>query len=688
MPDEKWYKKSYRRNLIDMHIEDWDEDFFSKLNSRQYAGLLKRSKVQTAMVYSNSHVGLCNWPTQNGRMHSGLKGKDFLGEMIKLLHDDGISVIVYFSLIYDNWAFEHDPSWRIVNRYGCNSREKSEQAGSRYGVCCPNNKGYREYAVNQTKELCQKYKYEGMFFDMTFWPTVCYCPSCVERLMNETGMDIPTVIDWKDERWLSFQKKREEWMTEFVNLITTTVKELKPETTVEYNFATVSLPWTFGVSEGMTKACDYVGGDFYGGILQQSFICKLYKSLTANEPFEYMTSRCDPNLTFHTTTKSKEYLEQHVYVTLAHNGAFLFIDAIDPAGTIQPRLYDTMGDIFSKSMQYEPYLGGGMCSDVAIYYSVTSKMCFEANGKDVKDGVSDSRQPHLGAALGALETLKRSHIPVSVIGKSNLKELSDYKVLILPDVHFMDDEEATAIREFVEKGGSIYASGHTYHKFFDEVFGIEPQGETKEDFTYMTPTEAGKFLMPGIDAVAPMTVNGKQFIVKALCKDEVMARVTLPYTDPSDNTKFASIHSNPPGISTQHPALIYRGFRKGRVIWVSSSVEAAQPEINRKAFLEIIRELGGRDFSFEANAPAAVEVVMFHQPKNKRYIVSLINEQELLPPVPVHDVTVSVRLDGKKVVNAKLLPDGSELTIEVKDGYAVVKVPNLDIFHMFMLSYE
>ena len=77
MGNKQWYKNSYRRNLVDMHIEDWDEKFLSKFDPDNYVDLLKVANVQTAMVYANSHVGYCYWPTKSGYMHSGLIRKRY-----------------------------------------------------------------------------------------------------------------------------------------------------------------------------------------------------------------------------------------------------------------------------------------------------------------------------------------------------------------------------------------------------------------------------------------------------------------------------------------------------------------------------------------------------------------------------------------------------------------------------------
>ena len=78
---------------------------------------------EAAMVKGKPHTGLCYYPTKVGRMHRGLKGYDFLGEMIKACHANNIAVIAYFSQIFDNWAYEEHPAWRVVTAEGKNMRQ-------------------------------------------------------------------------------------------------------------------------------------------------------------------------------------------------------------------------------------------------------------------------------------------------------------------------------------------------------------------------------------------------------------------------------------------------------------------------------------------------------------------------------------------------------------------------------------
>jgi hypothetical protein len=682
----KWYQGSYRRNLVDMHIEDWDESFLSLLDPETYVGLLKKAQVQSAMVYANSHVGYCYWPTKTGQMHRGIGGKDMFGQITALCHKEGINVIAYYTLVYNNWAYDHDPSWRVVDVNGKASRERSGRAG-RYGVCCPNSPGYRNFVERQLRELCGSYDLEGIFLDMTFWPGVCYCPSCRERFAQEVGGEMPTIIDWQDARWLAFQRKREEWLREFAAFATSTARRYRPDITVEHQSSVFTHNWMLGTTLGLAEHNDYLGGDFYGGFAQQSFICKLYDSVTPNRPFEFMTSRCYPGLVDHTTLKSKEMLELHTYLALAHNGAFLFIDAIDPVGTLNPKVYETMGQIFGQSKDYEPYLGGSMCQDVGVYFSLDSKMDFADNGKQVD--ASGRRMPHLDAALGAARTLRESHIPFGVISKSNLKDTSPYQVLILPNVLMLSEEEVEDIRRFVADGGGLYASGGASPPLLDQVFGVSLEGETEERVTYIAPTPKGRTLvMADVDPSYPLAVFQPQAKARASDRDEVLATLTLPYTDPADGARLASIHSDPPGATTDYAAVVYRAYGKGRAMWVSAPLETAEQSPHRRVFAQMIRELATKPFSFEAHAPSAVEVTLFHQPDKKRFLVNVVNEQEQLPPIPVSNVTVRVRTNDRKAARAALLPDDKPLPFVARGDYVEVTLPELNIFQMLMVAYE
>lgn len=45
-----WYTKSYRRNLVDMHIEDWSDEFLSEFSPDEYYNNLVRGKIQSRSI--------------------------------------------------------------------------------------------------------------------------------------------------------------------------------------------------------------------------------------------------------------------------------------------------------------------------------------------------------------------------------------------------------------------------------------------------------------------------------------------------------------------------------------------------------------------------------------------------------------------------------------------------------------
>jgi len=695
MKNRVWYRKSYRRNIVDIFTEDWDESFLSQLDPATYVKILKTGKVKSTMIYANSHVGCCFWPTKTGYIHKGIGERDILGEIIDLCHKEGLDVIVYYSLIFNNRAYEQHPEWRILDLNGKASREREGRIG-RYGVCCPNSPGYREFVLDQIRELCQNYDFEGMWFDMTFWPAVCYCPNCKRRYKEEVGEDMPTIVDWDDPSWVRFQKKREEWLAEFAGMATNAVKKYKPEATVVHQSATVPLSWAFGVTHLLTEHCDFVGGDFYGGVLQQSFICKLYYNLTPNMPFEFITNLRYPNNVDRIMTKPKELIEAQSFLTIAHNGAFLINDTIDPIGTLEERGYRILGEIYDEISKYEKYLGGNLCQDVAIYFSFDSKMSFADNGKKASiwawssEGFS-SRLPHVEAALGAAEALRTNHIPFGVITKRNLEDLPRHQVVVLPNVLRLSDEEADAVKEYVAAGGSVYASKYTLRSKLSEMLGVTSMRETREKFTYIAPTSQGETLLPGVTKKYPLAIPDSQIEAEFPSKEGIMATITLPYTHPDDPLKFASIHDNPPGVPTDYPAIIYKEFGKGKIIWSSASIETSAIRFleHRSIFVHMIRSLAREPFSFEADAPGCVEVVLFHKPDEKRYLINIVNFQSEIgmPNVPVHDILLRVKVKGSPVRTISL-PDETSIPFTKNGEFTEIKVPTVQTFKMLALDYD
>lgn len=690
-----WYKTSYRRHLLDMHIPDWNPKFLAKLDAERYVDLLEQARVDTAMVYTSSCLGICYWPTPIGHMHTGLQGRDFIGKMVELCHDRGINVILYHNF-WSKWAYETYPEWRFLSAKGEGTAEYLWQPG-RYGVCCLNSP-YREFLIRQVEDLATRYEAEGMWIDMIHWPySVCYCEHCRQRYFTETGGELPTRVDWHDPEWIRLQRIRERWLAEFAASITAAVKRIRPAMSVGHQCASWSVGWQNGLTGDFFRQTDYTSGDFYGDALFQSFTCKALYHLTENKPFEFMTSR-SPDLTHHTTMKSPDLLRAHAYSALANHSAFLIIDAIDPDGSMDASVYETIGDLYRELETYSGYFrpDAEACQDVAIYMNFESQIEFTDQGKPVMDTSTEKR--FIRNAMKVANVLIEHHIPYGVVTKKNLGELSRFQVLLLPNLAMMDEEETEAIRQFVQAGGGLYASrstsltdkqGKRHSNFLlADVFGVDAVGETDESITYMAPAITGDDRFTRYSREIPLTVLGRQTKVKAHLDSRVTAWLTLPYTSPEDRSQYASAISNPPGIETQFPSLIEHGYGAGRTLYAAGELEAMDDAEHKEIFARLLLSLAAKPFAFYAEAPGSVELTLFHDKDDQRYLLHMVNFQKELPNIPVYELRVRVRLSGHIPQSVCLAPGEEQLAFSVDGDFVEFVVPKLETYTLCVVNYS
>ena len=686
MGKKDWYKDSYRRNLVDMHIEDWNGEFLSKFDPRFYFECLKKARIQSPMIYLHSHVGLCNWDSESGLTHRAFKGDNRIKTLIDLCHSEGMDVVGYYSLIFNKDEYERNPGWRMIDPKGNPSRSNKETGfmkGGRHGLICPNNGGYRSFLQKQFAELLDAYELEGVFLDMTFWPMICACESCGKRFMAETGLMIPKYPDWKDKTWLLFQARREEWMGEFADFCTAEFKNRQPSITVEHQFSTIAANWQFGSTDRIGDASDYAGGDLYGGHYQESFICKLYYEITKNQPFEYMTSRCEPFLSVHTTTKSVDVLRLHNLLVVAHHGAMLFIDAIDPAGTMDARVYDDIGSVFAESMPYEKYLKGSFYSDVAIYFDLKSKFnaCARPDPEKPEHSV-----PQLDAALGASIAFSDANILYTAIPGGKREKIKDKRAVAVCEAPLLSDEEISDLARYVEGGGRLYISGATNPKLAGALLGLTCEGLTEENVTYISPTEKGAGVFGDrYTADIPLTYSGRQVLAKNPAGHDVLATITLPYTNPDDTSVFASIHSNPPGVKTEYPSLIIGGYGRGRVLWSASAFEKNPQKSHKRIWLNAFKLLGGDICRIEGAAPEHVQFTLFDDEADGCMYLNVVNVSESETISPVAPFVCSFR-PHREVGGIESLPDEKAVESSVCGGRLEFTVDGLDIFRMYRIK--
>jgi hypothetical protein len=721
----------YRRMLVDMHIGDWDERFLSKLDPAKMVRLYKLAGLTSVMYYAQSHLGLCYWPTKTGQMHAGLRGRDFVGETLACLRKARMGACIYYSLIYNNWAYLEHPQWRLVPATG----QAQQTNGGRYGRCCPNNPDYRSFARAQVEELLKGYRFDGLFYDMTFWPRVCICEHCRARFAKEAGAEIPSTIDWLSPRWCEFQAARERWMIEFATLMTNHAKAVSPGITVYHNFASSASNWVPGVSFDIRRANDLIGADLYGDAVEQLAACKSMANLADNRPIEFMTSRC-VSLVEHEHNKSAEVLRLQTLAATLFSAATFFIDAIDPDGTVHEGVYKSLRKAYAEAARYEPFLGGEPVEDVAIYYSSESKMDFAENGRPLAEGAVWRRTyPHLSAVRGFTRLLQQAHIPFGIITRKRLASLDRYKVVVLPNVLRMDEDEAAAFREYVRRGGRLYASRYTSLTetrgvrrsdfMLADVFGCHFAADDLGDVTYLKPRRGALSKAAGPQNYLSMLFRGDAeggapgtLRLADRAEGKVLAALTLPYSKDWGTVydqNWASIHSSPPWTDTATPAVVSNRFGKGTCVYSAADIECKEGEANDRFLLALIRSLLGNRQSASADAhpcvwmavtdqhvgrgegvsPSCAEgilpsVVSSVSSSSGRLLLGFLNYPAQPPAIPIAQVPFTLRPPkGKTFTRLLSLPTLQRVAFQkAAHGTLRATAKNLEGLQMFLAEYE
>jgi putative glycosyl hydrolase-like family 6 (GHL6) protein len=691
------YQRGWRRMLVDMEVPGFDVGFLRDFDPIAKADLYARADLASVMFSCKALTGLCFWPTDVGEAHPGIGGRDVVGETAAALAERGIAACAYYSVIYDNWAYEHHPDWRFDPVYARSSPTPSPS--DRHGLCCPNNPGYRDFIAAQIADLYGRYDFECAFCDMSFWPGVCGCAHCRDRLRAEEGIELPETVDWTDPAWCAFQAARERWITDFQSLVTDSMREARPGIAVYHNFASAPYDWTLGVPFKVTEQSDFLGGDLYGDALEQLVLTKLMSNLSRSRPVEYMTF-ATTSAYEHVQLKPLDHMRSQVLGASSQGSAFMFIDAVDPVGTANPRVYDRVREAFESARPFEPWLGGEPIEDVAVYFSSESKMDHGENGSSLAElEFQPGPYPHLQAVRGACRILQRAHLAFGVITRRQLDDLDRYRVLVLPNVSRMDGDEVAAIRAYVGRGGRVYASGYTSlvetsgvrHDDFmlADVFGVHLDSEELGRVMFVRPAtdRMRKLFDPQRHLTAtplPGALEGGLLRVRLDRGTRLLATLSLPYGHPAmghvDARNWGSIHASPPWDDTDVPVLVDRRHGDGRAVYSSLDIEREESDASDRLFAWLIGDLLGKEASVTCNTHSGVWVTAFRGPEEGTIRITLLNSPQSAVP------SAKLRLrrpSGRRWVQLEDQPSGRAVPFRVAaDGSLramVRRLPELTI---------
>lgn len=677
----------YSSFIVDSHITENHDSCLSRLDAAKFIGTVKRTGVDSFMVFACCHNGNCYYPTRVGTMHRNLNGRDFFGESVSLLRKAGISPRAYYTVVYHRRSARANPDWRVLQVDGTQNHRRSWH-------CCPNSRGHRDFAKAQLQEIAA-YDIDSIFVDMTFWPGICICHNCRTRFLKEFGRDIPTTVDWHNAQWVQFQRAREQWLSEFGHELTDAIKAVNPKIAVAHQFSPVLLGWMYGQSHALSLASDRPSGDFYGGRDQQRIGTKVLAAFERSLPFEFMTSRC-VTLYDHTSSKSDAELFCSCVTTLANGGTYILIDVLNPDGTLESAFYDRAEELGKRLRPFAErlkQLKPRIQADTALYFSMASNVRRDHNDMSTRDimnpannmlAVSDLKP--VQELIGTSIVLNRCKIPYRVL-TDHSTDFNGLKSIIINDAAYMSAEETARIRQFVQKGGTLIATGLT--SLYDQdgqssgdfalkdVFGVSYTGKFSKHWNYVVPAEGE---MISNDVPGPL-VNATTALV--------LARVAEPLYDRDDLEHFMAYHSNPPGPPGPHAALTVHHFGRGTCVYLHSSLLAKQQESQQLFGASIFQKFAPSSILLSCDAPESVEVTLLRGTRAGTYLLCLVNYQHTLPNIPIHDIHLVVRLPcGGTASRCRSVATNHAVEFDREVDALRVTIPRLETVEMIEIEMK
>lgn len=605
---------------------DWDADDF--------VARLIGAHVTSVTLFAKCHHGMSYYPSRVAPQHPSLTF-DLLGSQLRAVQSAGIRAPIYVSVGWDVYAADAHVEWRQFDSDGRPIGPLDGQPGWPW-LCL--NTPYAEYVLAQLEEILGTYRCDGFFFDIVWTDERgCYCPTCVAEI-RAAGGD-PTDMHDREAQADAVARR-------FMARAAKVIGAAAPEATVFFN-SRFGLRFVEEVSLYSHVELESLptGGYGYGHFPLWSRFAR-----TTGLPVVGMTGRFQGDWADWSGLKSVSALAFEAGTILATGDAVSIGDQLHPRGRLSPVVYDVIGGVFGPVEEIEPY-----CID-ATGAAEIALLALERPAAD-PSGVSPAGlHPSIE---GAAKMLVELHQQFDVIGvMSGTRDLTRYRVVILPDRGAVDAALAEELRTFLASGGALIAS---HRAGLDEQAGeFALADEMGVRYIGMTASSPDYFeILESSLATSNARVGfiygydlGSSTHVHSVDGTTILAVGHESYFNRTTD-HFSSHGVTAPRLErAAYPAVT----QHGRVVYLHGPVFAAYARRGSLVYRDLVGSCLTQvmpDPILLTSAPPTVEVSLRRQ--GDRWVVHLANYhaerrspghvEVLSDPVPLRDVSVGIRVD-------------------------------------------
>jgi hypothetical protein len=581
----------------------------------------------------------------------------------------------------------HDahPDWIAVDAEG---RKRRHWANPELWVTCALGPYNFEFMTEVHREIMRLYQVDGIFSNRWAGSGLCYCEHCQHNFRTSSGMDLPRSTDPLDPARKKYLVWRLQRLTELARLWDGEIRQINPQARyVPNGFPDLKLageladilfidhqarrglmlPWSNGSRAKEYRAA--LGRKPIGGIF----------SVGLEEPYRW---------------KDSVQSEAEVRIWVADGVA----NGLRPwfakfSGTLyDKRWLKIVENIYQWHHGAERYLRNeAPLARVGMVYSEQTREYYNASRPQARAGEHES---------GMYQALLEARVPFEKVHDHLLDaaHLNPFKLLILPNIAALSDQQCQQLKEYVRRGGSLLATFETslydewgvQRKDFGlaELLGVswkgKREGPMQNSYLGLNPDPAtGKFhpVLTGLED-ATRIINGV-WRLDVEPRGEFPSPVTLipSYPDLPMEDVFPRVPR------TQIRELYVREIGGSRIVYFPWDIDRTFWEVLSLDHARLLRNAiewaTNEEKPATVTGPGILDVSVWRQKESMTvHLVNLTNPMTMKGPfrelIPLVSQEVKVELpEGKTAKKVQLLVSGRVPRTSTSGRTLTVSVPSI-----------
>ena len=646
----------------------------------------KKIRAQGALLSAGGIVAF--YPTAIPLHHRSdwLNNKDVLGELVKGCRKMNMSVILRTDphAARQNMVDAH-PDYIHVSADG---EKRRHWANPDLWVTCALGPYNFEFMTEVLREITTRYKPDGIFSNRWAGHGVCYCEHCTKNFKAFSGLDLPGTSERLDPTYRKWAQWRMERLKELWFHWDATIRKI--------DSGSRFIPNGFPDRLLTGKHADLFFADQQArsGVIPPWSNAKGAKKLRATMGMKPLVGIFSVGVEEEYRWKDSVQTEAETRIWVAEGTAagmkpcFVKFSAV----LYDKRWLKTIDNIYQTHYKAGRYLKNtAPIARVGIVYSENTERNY--GGKPWQRNIGDHEN-------GMYHALVESSMPFEMVNDKLLDEnsLMPFKLLILPNIAALSDQQCGQLRSFVARGGSLVATYET--SLYDEegkqrsnfgladVFGVnydnEVEGPLQNSYLRLkADASTGDFhpILENLQDAYRIINTTHQVTVKQAMPFPKPLTIIPTYPDLPMEDVYPRV------ADTDNPGVFLRENGASRVGYIPGDMDRAYWQLmnhdHGRLLRNIIRWALNESPLVEVKSPGSViDVALWRQQGSmSAHLVNLTNPMMMKGPfrelIPV-SAEVSIRVPkDMKVTGMKLLVSGEQPVFKVENDVVKVRVPQI-----------